>query len=313
MTTALCLLLAAGAFAQHATKPTIMVFPSETWCAKRGYMQTYDNQGTAVKQPDYQRALQEDMDLKLAIAKINNLMTDRGFPLQVLEEVLRNLQREEAQMNMVTSKSGSSMGMSMMDRLNAQAKSDIQLDLTWDLTEQGPKRTLTYILEARDPYTQKSIASAVGTSQPSFSASVPVLLEEAVVANIDNFNAQLQAYFDDLFQNGREVSIDIRVFEDNALGVDLETEYGDYELREIITKWMRKNTVEGRFSKSGSSEYNVKFTQVRIPLFDSEGDPVDTEAFVGKLRRFLKKEPYNLPSKVMTEGLGKVILVIGNK
>lgn len=306
------LLSATMLFAQ-AKKPTLMVVPSDIWCNQNGYVQIIDNQGVKQTIPDYEQALQNDMDLKLAIAKINDLMADRGFPLKDLEAQIKLIRQQNAEQNLVTSKNGNEMAETPVDRLLRTAKADIVIDLSWDVREQGPKRTLTYIMEGKDAYTGKSIGGANGASQPSFSADIAVLLEEAVVANIDNFNNRLQSYFDDLFQNGREVALDIRVFQDNEAGIDLESEFDGDELIEIIDAWLAENTVEGRFSKLGSSEYYASYEQVRIPLYNAKGVAMDTETWARQLRNVLRKEPYNIPVKVMNRGLGKTILVLGEK
>lgn len=69
----------------QAKKPTLMVMPSDAWCNEHGYMQTYDNQGTQEKVPDYKAAVSTDKQLNAVISKINNLMADRGFPLKDLQ------------------------------------------------------------------------------------------------------------------------------------------------------------------------------------------------------------------------------------
>ena len=312
---AICLASVLTAFSQ-AKKPTLMVVPSDAWCNNNGYMKAIANgEGGSINMPDYEAALQSDMDLKLAIAKINDLMAERGFPLKDLEQQVKIIKQQTAEQNLVTSKSGNEMAESPIDQLLRTAKADIILELTWNVREQGPKRTLTYILEGKDSYTGKSIGGSNGTGAPSFSADVAVLLEEAVVANIDNFNNRLQSYFDDLFTNGREVAIEIRVFQDNEAGIDLESEFGDdqTELSEIIDDWMTDNTVEGRFTKLGSSENYISYEQVRIPLYNAKGKAMDTEGFARELRNFLRKEPYNIPVKVMNRGLGKCFLVLGEK
>jgi hypothetical protein len=201
---------------------------------------------------------------------------------------------------------------SPLDKIRRVAKADIIIELTWNITTQGPKSTLTYILRALDAYTGKDIGGANGTSSPSFSADIAVLLEEAVVANIDNFNYRLQTHFEDLFANGREVAVEIRVFE-NDLDLDLETEFDGMELAEIIEEWMEENTMQGRFSKMDASEYVIRYEQVRIPLYKPNGAAMDTESFVRQLRSVLRKEPYNIPVKIMNRGLGKTILAIGGK
>lgn len=297
----------------QAKKPTLMVVPSDAWCYQNGYMIDYDNQGTIKKVPDYTSALITNMDLKLAIAKINDLMAERGFPLKDLEQQLKLIEQANADMNITTSSNGNAMAESSSDRLLRTAKADIIIELTWDVIQQGPKRSLTFILEGKDAYTGKSIGGANGTSSPTFSAELPILLEEAVVAHIDNFNNRLQSHFDDLLTNGREVALEIRVFADNEAGIDLESEFEGYELAEIIEDWMALNTVEGRFSKLGASENYIQYEQVRIPLYKINGAAMDTEGFARQLRSVLRKEPYNIPVKVMNRGLGKTILVLGEK
>ncbi len=311
----ICLVSAMMAFSQ-AKKPTLMVVPSDVWCMKNGYIKEIPNgEGSVKKISDYEMALQNDMDLKLAIAKINDLMTERGFPLKDLEQQMKIIAQQNAEQNLVTSKAGNDMAESPIDQLLRVAKADIILELTWDVTKQGPKQTLKYILEGKDSYTGKSIGSGSGTGAPSFSADVAVLLEEAVLANIDNFNNRLQQHFDDMFTNGREVAIEIRVFQDNEAGIDLESEFGEdeTELSEIIDDWMTEHTVEGRFSKLGSSENYISYEQVRIPLYNAKGKAMDTEAFARELRNYLRKEPYNIPVKIMNRGLGKCFLVLGEK
>lgn len=308
----LAMFLTVTTFGQ-AKKPTLMVVPSDAWCYQNGYMVDYDNQGVVKKIPDYSSALITNMELKLAIAKINDLMAERGFPLKDLEQQLKLIEQTNAEMNITTSSNGNVLAESPIDRLLRTAKADIILELTWNIVRQGPKNYLTFILEGKDSYTGKSLGGANGTSAPSFSAELPVLLEEAVVAHIDNFNNRLQNHFDDLFANGREVALEIRVFADNELGIDLESEFDGYELAEIIEDWMALNTVEGRFSKLGSSENYVQYEQVRIPLYKTNGVAMDTESFARQLRSVLRKEPYNIPVKVLNRGLGKTILVLGEK
>ena len=119
------------------------------------------------------------------------------------------------------------------------------------------------------------------------------------------------AYFEDLQENGREVTVDIRVF-DNGSGLDLETEFGGMELSEIIDDWMSDNTVSHVFNKSDGSETFIQYEQVRIPLYKTNGQQMDTESFVRELRKFLR-DKYKIESKVMTRGLGRCILAIGEK
>ena len=294
-------------------KPELMVIPSDVWCITNGYFYPVDNMGSTVNVPNYKQALQESMGLKLAIAKLNDLMAERQFPLQSLEQAIKNLEQRRAEDNLTTSKAGNELAESPLDELSRTAKCDIILELSWEVKDFGPKHSLSYILEARDAYTGKSIGAVSGTGSPSFSADVDVLLEEAIVANMDNFNNRLQAHFTEMQQIGREITLDIKVFANNEAGVDLESEFDGEELIEIINDWLQKNTVQGRFSMPYASENVANFTQVRIPVYDERGRAIDANGFARQLSKFLRKEPYNIPSKVLVKGLGRAVVILGEK
>lgn len=297
----------------QAKKPTIMVVPADVWCSENGYMTTYDNQGDEVSVPDYEKAVQNDMDLVNAITKIGELMAERGLPLKDLASTVRSIRQSSAEDEMTVSRSSSSsLAESPLDKLLNRAKADILVELAWKINTVGPKQSVTYTLRGIDAYTNKQVAAAQGTGAPSFSAEIPVLIEEATLEKMDGFIAQLQAHFDDLLANGREVNVNIRVF-DNGSGMSLEDEYDGYELIDIIDDWMAQNTVQHRYSLTDATENMMRFEQVRIPLYRENGMPMDTRRFVTELRRYLGKEPFNITSKVLTKGLGRADLVLGEK
>jgi hypothetical protein len=308
----LCL-LAVNAMSQAVKKPTLMVVPADVWCTHNGYMEQYDNQGTYELIPNYKIALQTNSDLMNVITKIGELMTERGFPLVDLSQTLRSISTIDAENSLLSSRSsGAVLAENPVDRLRNRAKSDIILEVDWQINSTGPKKSITYNLRGLDAYTNKQVAAAQGTGAPSFSAEIPVLLAEAVTANMDNFTSQLQSHFDDIFENGREVTLDVLVF-DNGSGVTLEDEYDGYELIEIIENWVAENTVQNRFSLSDASEVRMLFEQVRMPLFRENNMAMDTRTFARQLSRFLSRAPYNLDSKVLTKGLGRAQVVIGEK
>src|SRR5690606_20787436 len=302
--------LQSSVFSQ-AKKPRIMVVPSDNWCEQHGYMESFDDQGTIERIPNYKRALQGNTELLLVISKLNSLMADRGFPLVDLESTLRSLQSESAEDALLTSKSGAGIAESPIDRLRKTANADIIMQLSWKVNTTGPKKSITYILRGLDAYSNKQVAGAEGTGAASFSTEVPVLLEEAVLTHSDNFNARLQDHFDDMFENGREVVVRIKKFD--SWDGDLESEYNGEELGMIIEDWMSDNTVKGRFSTDIATDNQMLFTQVRIPLYDERERATDARRYFRSLQTFLQNSPYNIVNKLMTKGLGEVTIVLGEK
>ncbi len=296
----------------QAKKPTLMVVPSDVWCIERGYYLTFNNQGTPIRIPDYKRAFQENSQVNQVISQINGLMAERGFPLKNMETVIRSLQMDSAEDNMRSSKtSGSNINESSIDALKKVAKADIIIQLTWSLNKVGPKKSVNFNLQGLDAYTNKQIATANGTGAPSFSAELPVLLSEAVIAHMDNFTAGLQDHFDDMFINGREIIVRIQTWED--WNEDLESEFNGEELGYLIEDWLTDNTVKGRFSTTDMTESMALFEQVRIPVLNNSGRAIDARRYLRDLSKYLSNSPYNIPNKLVMKGLGRATLILGGK
>lgn len=300
-----------NSFAQ-AKKPTLMILPSDNWCEQRFFMTEFDNQGTKQKVPNYKQAFQEDTEIGQVISKIGSLMIDRGFPLKDAEQELKAIEQRTTEDNMTTSTaSGSSISESPLDKLKNRAKADIVIQIWWKVSKTDQGKVVSFVLEAFDAYTSKRVAASSGNGTPNNTDIVPVLLQNAILANIDAFAAQLQSHFDDMFTNGREVRLTIKKW--NNWDKDLETEIGGQEIIDHITKWMDANTVQGRFNKSDASESVIRFEQVRIPLYDDKNKAIDARDFGKKLQKYLKGSPFNFEVKLMTRGLGEAILVLGEK
>ena len=310
------LMLAASTFGQ-AKKPTIMVVPSDRYCIEKGYVIKFNNQGTTIELPDYKKLLQNDSDMRLAISKISGIMPDREFPLKDLEQELRNMSNESAETSLLTGSLGGSVVESPIDALKRTAKADIIMDLDVSIEKQGPKNSVRFILNGIDAYTSKNIASSTGVGSPSTSASIGLLIEEAVLSHMDEFAGRLQAHFDDMFNNGREVKIMVKLFDGFDSNLEEEYEYnGESEsLGTFIEDWMDDNTMNHRYSLSDATENFQRYEQVRIPLYyerNGRQRAMDTRTYVNNLKKFLADE-FKLDSKVYMRGLGEAWLIIGEK
>ncbi len=303
----------------QAKKPTIMVVPADAFCERYGYVQQANAMGQTVSSPDYSRAMKENADIRTLVAAMADFMAKNDFPIQSLEQELKRLQTEDAELAMMTGKnSGAEVDETPLERLRRSAKADIILDLDYEVHRIGPQKQVTFNLQAIDAYSSKIISGNTGAST---AANVPLtsLLEECVLSFKDNFLSGLQHYFDDLFANGREISVTLLRY--NNCPVDFEEEYEvngeEYELAEIIEAWMADNTVEGRFTTAAKSANRLRFNQVRIPLYaqnmNGRDVAIDAEAFVKPLVRMLKKAPYKLTVGSAPRGLGDVWITIGDK
>jgi hypothetical protein len=302
----------AGSLFGQAKRPTLMILPSDNWCEQRYFMTEFDNQGTKQKVPNYKQAFQEDTEIGQVISKIGGLMVSRGFPFKDVEQELKTIEARNSENNMTASTTtGSSISESPLDKIKNKAKADIIIQIWWKVTKTEQGKVVSFVLEAFDAYTSKRIASSSGNGIPNNTDIVPVLLEKAILANIDPFTAQLQSHFDDMFKNGREIMLTVKKW--NSWDKNMETEIDEKEITDYINKWMKDNTVNKRFTMADATENVIRFDQVRIPLYNSDNDPIDARQFAKGLQKYLKAAPFNFEVKLMTRGLGEAILVLGEK
>ncbi len=314
-----CALLVAFATAEAQTaakKPTIMVVPDNQWCYERGFAIEFDDQGRIVKMPDYQAALDNDADLGLVISKLGELMTERGFNLKLLSASLRSLQAEATEDMMLQSKdSGAGAAETPIDKLKKVAKADIWMSVNWKVTTMGPRKTITYNLQGIDAYTDKQIAASSGSGMPSPNPETAALLIEAVNVHMDQFVSQLQSHFDNLFEQGREITVRCKRWDDCE--IDFESEFDGEELGILIEDYIAANTVGGRFSTTDATENMMLFEQVRIPMVvttpEGRERAVDARYFGRGLAKMITAISGGVPCKVMTKGLGQVTIVVGGK
>jgi len=305
------LLFSFAVIAQTEKKPTLMILPSDNWCKQRYFTTTYDNQGTDVDVPNYQQAFTEDTELPQVISKVGGVLTQMGYSLKDAEQEIKSLAVKTAEDNVTTSKtSGASLVESPLDILKRRIKSDVIIQIWWKLNRETAGRSASFTLEAFDAYTNKRIATSTGTTKAS-AEPIAVILEQAVLANAKPFSDQMEKWYADQQQNGREISLTVRCWD--SWDKDLETEYDGEELTDCIQEWLRKNTVHEAFNLSDGTESFAQFEQVRIPMFDERGRAMDARAFATNLRKHLQQAPYNITSKVLVRGLGEAIVVLGEK
>lgn len=286
-----------------------MILPSDNWCAQRYFTTTYENQGVQVVVSDYPTAFREDTELGGVVSKVGELLTGMGYSLKDCEQEFKAMQTRIAEENVAMSSTGATLVESPLDMLKRRTKSDIIIQLGWQVNKAQGGHSVTFTLEAFDAYTSKRIATASGTSEVSEDI-IPKLLENAVLQKIADFDMQMTQYYADLQTNGREIVMTVRCWD--SWGNNLETEYNGEELLDCIQNWLNENTVNSAFNLTDATETMAQFEQVRIPFFDENGRALDARAFATRLRKYLQQQ-YQITAKVMVRGLGEANIILGEK
>ncbi len=269
-----CLIIGGGSLIAQVSKkqPTIMVMPSDNWCIEHGYYDTYEDPetGEKTKAPDYQQAFQESQDVGLAIDKIGEIFSDRGFPLRDMEQKLKNIEDEKSLD--AAEEGGRGTKSTLKEQLLRQAKADIILYLNWEVEEKGPYKQVTFQLSAVDPYLAEQVGAASGTG-PKNSGNLNVLLEEAVLNNVTNLQSQMQEYFNDLNQNGRKIRMRVKVAESSPLTLkdycssSQKFQIGQMFEDAIIYFQKQDESVNQSYRIGTQTTNHLNFDMIRIPMY----------------------------------------------
>ncbi len=274
-----CLLVSLILNAQ-VKKPTLMILPSDNWCIQRYFYKEINNQGNIIKIPDYKMVFQEDQEIGQVISKIGSMMIEAGYPLKDAETEIRALEKQNTIDEVISnSNGGNNLNKSILDQILSSSKSDILIQIWWQVNKKSSSiNEIKFTIEAIDSYTNKRISAATGISDLGQGHSISETLFSTIQNNISLFTNQIQDHFDNLFKNGREVKLQIKVFKD--WGNNLETEFHNKSLNEIIEEWLQENTVNSKYNISSYTENLMNIEEVRIPILDKNNRGVDTRSFL---------------------------------
>ncbi len=294
-----------------AAPPKLMIVPDKTWCIEKGYVIESERNGKKVLREDYDRAFVDSdfNNVQLAIAQI---MAERNFPV-VNGQAQAETDDEDEMFDEAFegAETGSGVQTNAYDELLKRNKPDITLKIGWNVNNAGSIYSADYRIEAIDTYSNKSVAPIAGqTGEVRRTVPLSVALKQTAKGNMDDFCTKLQTYFDDIQTNGREIRCDIRII-DNGSGVTMNQEFEGLELSEIIYNWISDNSVNHQFNQRSSGRNMARYDQIRIPLKDANGRPMDASRWVKGLQEKLKS--LGIVCENASTGLGAGRLYIGEK
>lgn len=288
-----------------AAKPTMMLLPDDGWCVRKGYATEELRNGKTKVVCDYAKAFM-DRDFENVQAAIEKCFIDIDY--QLIDAKRQDEGTDDDEMFDEVYAEKESVNRSGADDLLMRAKPDIVLYVSWDTNYSGSTYNTNVRIKGVDTYSRKTISQMDGnTGSVSRITALNVSMKQAVKNNMDDFISQLQSHFDDMQEKGREIRLTV----DTKGGVDLESEYGGEELGDIIYNWVNDNTVNHQFTRASNTENRAAYTQVRIPLRDSKGMPMDAQLWCKGLQKKLKGLGLSIQNR--PRGLGYGYLYVGSK
>ena len=297
-----------GVNAITQSMPSVMVFPSDGMLKRLGYLKEKKIQGVVGYDRQYQQALIDDQSLKFAIAVIEEEFAKVGFPLDNLEQTLKQIVVSSAVDEMAN------VSKDVRAELLNTARPDYLIELDYnlitDLKSRNLNRSLTYSVRALDVYSNKTIASIsktnVGKEQQTDNDAA-TLIKEAFPNNFQDFRSQITQHYADLLANGVEITL--RLATKNSSGISIDDYCGDKEVGESVVEWMKDNTVNQTYKMSKNTSSEIFFTNVRIYLQDEKGQKFTAYDFANSLKNEIKSG-CGLDVSNKTQSIGDALIII---
>lgn len=286
-------------------KPTIMVIPSDNLLKKHGALTKEKSDGADLYIRDYNAYLMRDEKSKVAISIIQKVFIDASYPLNDLDQSLKQLNdrtiRDDAD--------GIKKDAKTMLLESVQPDIILELDYSYDMdmSSRNFDREVSYTLTAIDAYTNKVFSSNVfsgGKGQDFQNA-----FKDAIDEKKGSLMSEIDSYFGDLVENGREISVQFNIDKNASIKFsDAYTSSGE-SYSEWIQDYMDYYTINGTYKLERNSDYQMYFVNVRIPTQNENGTQLNA---LGWARQCVKemREKLKVSCSNRAQGLSEVVVTL---
>ncbi len=289
----------------NQAKPTIMVIPSDNLLKKHGSMKIETVDGADLYIRDYNGYLISDERSKTAISIIQSEFIEAGYPLNDLDMSLKQLNNRSIR----DDADGVNKDAKTILLESVQPDIIIELDYSYDMdmSSRNFERELSFTLTAVDAYTNKVFSTNVlsGGKGENFSEA----FENAIKNNIGSTMSEIDHYFGDIIENGREITVQFNIDQNASIKFSDSYLSSGESYSEWIQDYMDYYTINGTYKLERNSDYQMYFVNVRIPTQNENGTQLNA---LGWARQCVKemREKLKLSCTNRSQGLSEVVVTI---
>lgn len=289
--------------AAEQARATIMIIPSDNLLKSFKALENVDVDGANQTVRDYAKYLLANKDNKAIISTIQQAFADANYPVQDLEQMLKQLSTQEAT-DMVD---GLSKDPKTQLLTVAQPDIIIELDYSSSVNMRGALGSTTgYTLNVIDAYTNNVLSSSTMSDLKGTNAAAA--LAEPIKEAMPGILEGIQKNFSDILTRGRNVTIRVAVAGDSNVNLNDESIEGD-TYADWIMDYVKTHTVKGAYKMQRNTDKELYFTNCRIPLLNEDGTQYGVYDWARDMSKSMRK---NLGVKCTNkaQGLGEILITI---
>ena len=243
-------------------KPKIMVIP-------------YTHQGE-----DIRMVLESDVNKRIALTKIKETFDQRGYTTVDFFGRVKALSKANAL--------GTNQQQDAKSLIIQQSGADIYVEAEISILDSPTGNSVKIIMSGYDISTGNSLANAVCESGKFYTDDYGKLASRATDTGINVFLNSMQNKLMDMAENGQSISLTIGFAQNSMLS--MSTEVGDERLplSDDIEMFVAGNSYRENYHIQGTSDKQMIFDDIRIPLTDVEGRTFNANKFGLKLLQYFR-------------------------
>lgn len=227
---------------------------------------------------DIRQTIESDPNIRIVLSKIREAFDNRGFTTVDFESKLKSQTANNALSQTAQ------QDLKAMVIQGSGADIYVETEYIYDDSEAGS--SVKVLMKACDVSTGNSFANKDAFSGLFRTSDVGRLAGAAVEKVADDFLVTLQNKFSDIVTNGRSIIVDFKVGENSS--VTLNNEYNGEELADLLADWMADHSFKNNYHIQGTTELEMIFDDVRIPLLDANGRNYNINQFDREIRQYLR-------------------------
>lgn len=230
---------------------------------------------------DIRTILEEDVNKRIVLTKIKEAFDSRGFTTVDFFGKMKSLSK----VNGLAMDNQSDLKTMIIQ----QSGADIYVDAEINVLLSGSGNSVKVIITAYDISTGNSLSNKVGESGKFYTDDIGKLASKAIESQADDFLNIMQTKFSDIVLNGRSINVSIGFAQTSQYSMSSEIGNEGLTLSDELELWMSENAYKNNYHIQGTTDKQMIFDDVRIPLKDQNGSNYNINKFGLELMKFTRK------------------------
>ena len=229
---------------------------------------------------DLRTILDDDINTRIAIAKVKEGFDSRGFTTVDFVGKLKSAKDNQV--------------FTMDNQTDIKAKilelsgSDVYIVAETSTKSDASGSIATVIINGYETATGNSVANKVSNSGKFQTNDIEKLVSKAVEKSMDEFTFMVSDKFNQITKNGRSVLVDFGFSENAVINMTTEIDKTGLALSDLLEDWISKNSFNGSYHIQGTTNQKMIFDEVKIPLKDKNSNNYTSTKFAVDIFKYLK-------------------------